>query len=424
MIKKSIIIILTGLLGLFFCCCDNSTHSQSQTAGEKDSVKKNIPGQGKSEPGRGAGRRGRERKRSGVPAEEQVVHLSVENGKQIDIKTAVVKPGMVKSTLKAMGKVLAPNNRTAIVGFSCSARIEKLHTEVGSWVKAGQPLLTLQCTEVGGSQSDFVKALTDHELARLDFQREERLFKKDIGAEKELLEAKGRFHIATANLKAAKEKLAVLGLSKTQIAEIAKTKNVSPTVTVNAPITGWVTRNSAVLGAMIDSATEIMTVMDLTDLWIDAGIYEKDLSKVRLGQEVEISVPAYPDKKFFGKIHYIGAVVNSDTRTITVRTKVNNRDLKLKPGMFAGIDILTGSRQDALIVPKQAVLDDGSRKIIFVLDVDEEDHFICRVVEVGAVYNGDIEIVKGLKSGEIVVIEGNFQLKSRLYAEDIAAHTH
>ncbi len=353
---------------------------------------------------------------------EQVIHLSGEVEKQIDIKTAAVKPGPVKSTLKAMGKVLTPNNRKAIVGFAFSARIVGLHAAVGQWVEKGRPLVTIECDEVGSAQSEFVKTLTDYELSKLDYQREERLFKKDIGAKKDYLEANAKHQIARAAMNAAEKKLMVLGLSKEQIREISETKNVSPRLTVKAPIAGRVVMNNAILGAVMEGSSEIMVIMDLGRLWIDAEIYEKDLSKVQIEQDVDIVVPAYPKEHFHGQIHYIGDVVNSETRTITVRTKVDNADFRLKPGMFADITISTDHKESAITVPRAALLDDGGQKIVF---VREKGHYALRTVETGARYNGDIEIVKGLNIGEIVVVEGNFQLKSRLQQEAIShGHTH
>jgi cobalt-zinc-cadmium efflux system membrane fusion protein len=398
MIKKIIIlIVIYGTLFFVNGCVNNNNQSQDS-----------------------------EKKHSAVPhshsSEEQVIHLSGEVEKQINIKTTEVQPGLVKSTLKAMGKVLPPNDRKAIVGYAYSARIVGLHSAVGQWVEKDRPLVTIECEEVGNAQSEFVKALTDYELSKVDYEREERLFKKDIGAKKDHLEAKARNQIAHTALNAAEKKLMVLGLSKEKIREISETKNVSSRVTVNAPISGRIVMNNAVLGAVVEAPNEIMVIMNLKNLWIDAEIFEKDLSKVKKGQEVDVVVPAYPEEHFHGQIHYIGDVVNSDTRTITVRTIVENSDFRLKPGMFADITILTGNKESAVTIPVEAVLDDDDRKIVFIQD---KDHYALRIVETGIRYNGDIEIVKGLSIGEIVVVEGNFQLKSRLRQETIShSHTH
>ncbi len=420
MIKKTIIIITICVFLIFMSACSghNGKQSQSQTGEKKIQTADQSTKKGHQH-------RIRRRVNAGKAAEtveEHAIHLSDEVKKQIDIKTTAVKPGPVKSTLKVMGKVLAPNDKKAIVGFTFSARIVKLHASVGQWVEKDQSLVTLECEEMGNAQSDFIKALTDCELSKLDSDREEHLLKKDIGAKKDYLETKARYQIACTGLNAAEKKLIVLGLSKKQVEEISKTKSVTPRVTVNAPISGRVVKNTAVLGAVIDASTEIMVIMDLGSLWIDAEIYEKDLSKVTKGQEVEFAVPAYPAEHFSGYIHYIGDVVNPETRTITVRTKVLNKDSKLKPGMFADIKIMTGHKENAIVVPKDAVLDDGDQKIVFVQD---EDHYVLRQVEVGTRYNSDIEILKGLKIGELVVVEGNYQLKSRLQEEALKrAHVH
>lgn len=354
------------------------------------------------------------------PGDTSVIELSPEVMKQIDIKTAKVQPGAVKSTLKAMGKVLAPNDRKAVVSFAFSGRIVERHAGLGKWVKKGQPLVTLECEEVGNARSEYTRALADYELSKLDQAREERLFKKDIGAKKEYLASKAAFNTAEAALKAAEEKLQVMGISKEMAASAAKT--VSPRVTVTAPIDGRVIKDNAVVGAVVEASTEMMEIMDPEELCIDAEIYEKDLSKIQMGNPVEINVPAYPEKKFNGHICYIGDVVNPDTRTITVRTHVSNKDSLLKPGMFADIRILVDQKEEALVVPKEAVLDEGKQKIVF---IREGDHFHYRVVQTGTHYNGDIEIVGGLKVGEEVVIEGNYQLKSRLQQDRIShGHSH
>lgn len=354
--------------------------------------------------------------------ESTVIKLSEEEKSQTQIKTITVKENPIQSTLKAMGKVLAPPDGKAIVGYAFPGRIIKLHAAIGQWVKKGDPLLTLECEDVGNTKSEYFKAFTEFQLAKQNFEREERLFKKDIGAKKDYLETKAQLEIANSNLEAAAKKLQVMGFSQQQIRELTNAQNISPYVTVNAPIAGRVIQYNAVLGAMIEPATEIMTILDPTSLCIDAEIYEKDLAKIKAQQEVQIAVPAYPEQTFMGRIRYIGDIVHPDTRTITVRTRVPNKDFKLKPGMFADIKILLEQRENAVTVPIEAVLDDLDKKIIF---VREGDNFLYRIVEVGPKFNGYIEIKKGVKIGETIVVEGNYQLRSRLREEILKrAHVH
>jgi len=182
-----------------------------------------------------------------------------------------------------------------------------------------------------------------------------------------------------------------------------------------------VIESNAVLGAMVDQSTEILTLMDPTTLWVDAEIYERDISRVHPGQKVTISVPAYPDRTFGGTLSYVGDVLKEDTRTVTVRTEVENPHHRLKPGMFADVQISMNGSSPALVVPTEAVLDDGEGRIVFVL---AGDGFEVRPVEVGTRHNGQIEISAGLREGEAVATAGAFQLKSKLHQELAMARVH
>ena len=154
--------------------------------------------------------------------------------------------------------------------------------------------------------------------------------------------------------------------------------------------------------------------MDPAVLCIDADIYEKDIAKIRNGQEVEVSVPAYPRETFRGKISYISDVLNEETRTITVRTEVENKSFKLKPGMFADIKIYLNNQEKALVLPEEAILEDKGDKIVF---IKKEGTYYPQVVEVGAIEEGHVEILSGVQEGDEVVTVGNYQLKSKLYDE-------
>jgi len=198
---------------------------------------------------------------------------------------------------------------------------------------------------------------------------------------------------------------------------------VNPIITLFAPIAGKVIKNDMILGGMVDEATEILTIMDLSRVWVEAEIYEKDIARVRNGQDVVISVPAYPRDAFRGVITYVGDVLDPDTRTITVRTEVNNTEFKLKPGMFADLTIELSQNGTALVVPAEAVLDDDGEHLVFVRIDDRR--FEPRHVTLGTREGGFVEIASGVDAGEEVVTNGNFQLKSKLYEAILeAGHVH
>lgn len=342
------------------------------------------------------------------------VDLSDEEKEMVEIETIKASLRPLKSQLTAMGKVLAHPLRKAIVSYAFPARISEIHIKIGDWVRTGQELITLQSEEVGTAKSEFYKAMADHELAKVNFERENRLSDRGVGAKKDLLSREAELKVAEANLDAAEKKLHVLGFTEDQIRVITETHQINPIITLFAQVSGKIIQNNAILGAMVDQETEILTIMDPTVLCIDADIYEKDIARIMNGQEVEASVPAYPRETFRGKISYISDVLKEDTRTITVRTEVENKGFKLKPGMFADINIYLNHQEKAIVLPEEAILEDKGEKIVF---IKKENTYHPQVVEVGVIEEGYVEILSGVQEGDEVVTKGNYQLKSKLYDE-------
>jgi cobalt-zinc-cadmium efflux system membrane fusion protein len=347
--------------------------------------------------------------------------MSANEEDAIEIETIKVAYKRLRNLHSAMGKVLAPMTKMAIVSYAFPARIAQIHVQVGEWVKQDQLLLTLQSEEVGHAKSEFFKATVDLELARTNLEREKRLFDRGVGAQKNYISRQAEVRVAEASLEAAEKKLHVLGFSEREVEKIADTHEQNPIIRLFAPIPGKIVEHNSVLGAMIDQSSELMAIMDPTMLWIDADVYERDIAKIRAGQTVEASVPAYPGESFRGKISYIADQLNDESRTITVRAEVENRDYMLKPGMFADIKIHLNHATQVLVLPREAILDDNTDQIVF---VKHNGSYAAKKVEVGAKENGFCEIKSGLEEGEEVVVNGNYQLKSKLYDELLGSHVH
>jgi cobalt-zinc-cadmium efflux system membrane fusion protein len=391
--------------------------SQTQNEGTQESQRpfgKQRGQQKKQAIGQGFGNRAQNRNAGRTWGPDTVVELSAEEENAIEIETveAVYQP--LRSQLQALGKVFAHPQKKAIVSYPFSARIAKIHVLIGDWVKIGQKLVTLQSEEVGTAKSDFYKAMADFELAKVNHERQKRLFDRGVGAQKDFLSSEAEYKVAEASLNAAEKKLHVLGFSESEVKQIAETHQINPIITLYAPISGKIIENTAILGAMVNQETEILTILDPSILCIHAEIYERNIAKIQIGQEVEASVPAYPGEIFSGKISFIGDVLNEETRTITVRSDVKNREYKLKPGMFANINIFLNHQSNALVLPLEAVLDEGDDNIVFLKVAGK---YMPQIVEIG-IRNGDyVEILAGIQEDSEVVTKGNFQLKSKLYEE-------
>lgn len=325
---------------------------------------------------------------------EGVVQLSAAAIEAAGIHWAKAERRECPGVLKAAGKILAPRSGTAIVSYFLPGRIAEVHVRVGDRVRKGQPLVTLECAEVADAMSEYFKAHTSHELAELSLTREKQLAADGIGARKNLLAAETDSKVARASLEAAEKRLHTLGFNESQVKEIAENHKISPAMVLHSPIDGKVVTSSAVVGAMVDQSKEILTIVDPKLLWVDAEIYKKDLAKARIGQEVEVRVPAFLAERFTGKVCYIADVVQEETRTITVRTEVDNREERLKPGMFADVSLFFARNGPVLAVPVSAILEDGDEQVVF---VREKDGFARREIETGPANGAYRQVVKGLQ---------------------------
>ncbi len=181
---------------------------------------------------------------------------------------------------------------------------------------------------------------------------------------------------------------------------------------LKAPIDGIVTERQATVGELAGKETQIYTISDPADLWVVAEVKERDIAAVRLGEVATFTVLAYPNEPFRGKVVRIGNRVESASRTLDVRIAVRNEDGRLKPGMFADVEIATTAVKDALIIPDKALQSDEEGWIVFVaLDGTK---FEKRPVKTGLEQHGRVQVLDGLKEGEKVVTEGSFILKSEM----------
>ncbi len=188
---------------------------------------------------------------------------------------------------------------------------------------------------------------------------------------------------------------------------------------VRAPFSGVITATNVAPGEAVDTERELLTVADLSTVWVLGDIYQKDIASVRVGQRAEISSESYTDEKFQGRLTNVSDVLDPSTRTAKVRAEVPNTDRRLKLQMFVTLQIPTAAERPALIVPNAALQEIDGETVVFVQVKD--DTFQKRVVQSGAGVGGLVPIVAGLKAGERVVIEGAFMLKGKLKAGSIEA---
>lgn len=181
---------------------------------------------------------------------------------------------------------------------------------------------------------------------------------------------------------------------------------------IKAPIGGVIISRGAAIGELVDKSSDIYNIGDATDLWVIAEIKERDIAAVKVGQDAAFRVLAYPDEEFHGKVVRLGNQIETASRTLEVRIETANKDGKLKPGMFADVEITTTILKDVVVIPDTTLQSDGDQQAIFIALGDNK--FEKRIVKLGKEQHGRVQVLEGIKPGEQIVTDGSFILKSEL----------
>ncbi len=345
----------------------------------------------------------------------------------IELEMVALSP--IAGVIPATGKVLVSENRVALIGPVHEGRIVALYAGQGTRVQKGQKLAELESADIDQAEADYLKALADYEnarrtsaaevkLAQATYDRTKTLFEKTITAGKNLQAAEHDLELAKATaassvsgtkaaLTAARRHLLILGLKESAVDALASKPDLAAVFSLNAPIAGIVVERNATVGATVGTDANLFKIIDISRVWIDANVFEKDLERVKVGQEVKVKVPAFPESTFSGKVILVSSVVDPETRTVKVRTEVPNSDDRLKPDMFANVEIITDVHRAAISIPQSAILNDGGKTVVFVSD---GSGYKKRVVTAGIQSNDRVEIIEGLAAGDKVVVKGNYLL--------------
>ncbi len=295
-------------------------------------------------------------------------------------------PAAVEADAAKLVKVLPP----------ITGRIASLDKRLGDTVKAGDVLFRLDSADLAQALSDAQKANAALVLARQTLQRQQDLGSSEIAARRDIEQAQNDVQQASSEAGRASARLAQLGAG-------APGSVAGRLLTVRAPIAGHVVELNAAPGAYWNDANAaLMTVADLSTLFVTANADEKDLGAVFVGQTAQVTLDAYPGETLNGRVSYVGELLDPDTRRIKLRISFDNRDGRLKPGMFARATLLAKAHH-GLLVPMAAVVQNGFYSRVFV--ETKPWRFEPRVVQLDARVGERVEIVSGLKAGDRIVVK-------------------
>jgi len=338
----------------------------------------------------------------------QAAGIRVEAVEEQEINEEVVVTATIQPNMDRLARV-APRIASRIVGVQAN---------LGDRVRAGQVLAQLDSVEVGEAYSGYWQAQSLHKVARADFERVQRLHGEQIVPQKELLRTQGEMERAATAVRVAREKLRLLGAAVTAEPRPGG-ESIFP---VTAPFAGTVIEKKAVLGEQGQPDKPLFTVADLSTVWIEGSVFEKDLGKIRPGAPAEVTVAAFPGEIFKGKVGYIASMMDKETRTLKARIDVPNPGNRLIPEMFATAAIQAGRAGKAILVPEEALVLVQGVPTVF---VEDADGFEPRAVDPGEKLRGRVILKNGIKSGDLVVVAGTYALKARMLKSQIGeGHAH
>ncbi len=321
-----------------------------------------------------------------------VITLKEESLKFLNLKTEKVGLRSVSLEFSCSGTVGFNEKRLVHITSRVSGWVDKVYAYVGDKVSTGDTLVSIHSPEFLSAQGEFIQA-------------EERL--KSISQADSI-----EHHTALALYQSAKAKLLLLGATEKETQLLEDTHQSNSWLSIKSPFSGTIIESNVIAGNVVEKGTNLFRLSDLSSLWITANVYEKDIKAVQKGQKVQIKVSSIPNKTFQGSVEAINDILDETTRTFKVRILVENQLGELKPEMFCECFFRGEIRRKSLAILTSAIQNIEGEQIVFV--PQNSNSFEKRVVKTGLEMGNYTEILEGLESGEEIVTEGSFVLKSEL----------
>ena len=319
------------------------------------------------------------------------VELSKDEQKAAGVQISEVRRQQLTTEVSAFGRVEDPESRLSTISARVAGRIDKLYLQyTGQNVQRGQAVAEIYSPELLSASEEYELALDSRNQLK-------------AGAETEAVRS------ADDLVSASRRRLELWGLTPKQIEQIAG-GHADPDVAIYSSTSGTVVERKVTQGQYVNAGDTLYSVADLSTVWVKADVYESDLPQIHPGQPVEITSDALSGKTIHGNVEFIEPQASVETRTVPVHVHVANPGMRLRPGMFVRA-VFAVRQESALVIPRSAVLDTGTRKLVYV--AKENGVFEAREVQTGTPNNDWFPVIAGIKPGERVVTNGNFLIDSQ-----------
>jgi cobalt-zinc-cadmium efflux system membrane fusion protein len=333
----------------------------------------------------------------------KAVKVEVADEREFPLEKSAV--GSIDFNEELLTQVFTPNQ----------GRIVDLFAKVGDEVKKGQPVFTIDSPDLVQASSTLISAAAVLELTTRNLERMKMLFEAKAAAQKDFEQATSDNRTAQGAYRAARDAVRIFGKSDAEIDRIVAERKVDPILVVPSPITGRITARNAAPGLLVQPGVQPapFVVADLSTMWMLANVSESDSPAFKVGQDVRVSVMAFPGRVFTGRISTIGASVDPVIHRLLVRSEIDDPNHELRSGMFANFVISTGAPMRSVAMPVDGVVREGDGTMTVWVTADRR-RFTMRPVKLGLLRDGYYQILDGLKPGELVATEGALFLSNAL----------
>jgi cobalt-zinc-cadmium efflux system membrane fusion protein len=345
------------------------------------------------------------------------VHLAPELAAAAGVVATPVRREVLVGTFEVVGQIEADPDRESRISSRVAGTLSSIEFREGDTVAAGQRLASIRAPDLGELRAHKTSLVARLAAAKAQVDRLVSLEAKRLAATQDVVAAKAEVAALQADLAGATHQLRALG--------DGKRAGGAGELAVLAPRRGVVIARQAIVGDPVTADTVLGTVADLDEVFFAARVFERDLAKMHVGASAEVTLGAYPGDPFVGTVERVGHTVDPTTRTIVARIRLHNRQERLRAGLFGTADVAldqVAGPEPVLVIARAALTQIAGNSVVFVQEAD--GHYEVHPVVLGASSPGKLEVVHGLREGELVVTEGVFTLKSTLLRSTFAEDHH
>ncbi len=352
------------------------------------------------------------------PFQKTEVTIPAEDLDRLHLRFAKVTQAAVRVEVRVPGTVQPNSYKQVRVTPIAGGVVTRVAVELGQAVKRGQTLAQIFSRDLAEAQTTYVSKSAEFEAEHKKLVRTQELVRLGAASRQELEEIEANHQVHAAHVEEARQRLLLLGLDEQKLSDVAAGRPASTNIAIPSPLDGLVTARNVNPGQVVASGQDLLTVTDLSSVWIEANLLEADFGAVHIGSQATITTPAYAGREYRGTVSYIDPQVDPQTRTAKVRVAIGNPGFSLRLGMYMDVFFSSPTGANVPVVPKQAIQSIGATSVVFVPVEGEPGHFLQRAVKIGAETASGFHVLEGLQSGETVVIDGSFLIR----AEAIRQH--